>query len=69
MARCATGQDWIPISNDPPAVLLDGDVWLVCPQFGFNCGRVPQQPFGERWAADVIAVHVAIHHRHWPTRS
>jgi hypothetical protein len=56
---------WVAISNDPPAVLLDGEVWLVCPLRGFDCARVPQQPFGESWGLDVLAVHVALHHRTW----
>jgi len=63
------GPPWVPISTDPPAVLLDGDIWHVCPLGGFECGRVPRAPFGEQWAGDVMAVHVALHHRHWPTRS
>jgi hypothetical protein len=46
-----------------------GDIWLVCPLNGFDCGRVPRSLFGELWAVDVIAVHVAIHHHVWDHHS
>lgn len=51
--------------NEPPRVCYENEVWLVCPLKGFDCARVPREVFGEQWAADVIAVHVAIHHRVW----
>jgi hypothetical protein len=56
---------WMPLTRDPPTVLYEDKVWLVCPLKGFDCGRVPRDPFGERWAVDVMAVHVGIHHRIW----
>ncbi|MGB3439042.1 MAG: hypothetical protein WBA97_09860 [Actinophytocola sp.] len=56
---------WVPLTRDPPAVSYEGAVWLVCPLHGFDCGRMPRDLFGEQWAADVMAVHVAIHHRIW----
>jgi len=46
-------------------VCHEDEVWLVCPLKGFDCARMAQEPFGEQWASDVIAVHVAIHHRAW----
>jgi hypothetical protein len=54
---------WVPAGRD--SVFFEGEVWLICPVRGFECGRVPQQPFGEAWARDVMAVHVAIHHKLW----
>lgn len=44
---------------------FEDELWHICPVRGFECGRVPRNPFGERWAVDVMAVHVAIHHRTW----
>jgi hypothetical protein len=56
---------WALLTHDPPTVLWENEIWLVCPLRGFNCARVPRDLFGEEWGTDVMAVHVAIHHRLW----
>jgi len=56
---------WVALAWEPPSVRYENEVWLVCPMKGFDCARVPRYRFGEQWAADVMAVHVAIHHRRW----
>ncbi|MFL6123733.1 hypothetical protein [Actinophytocola sp.] len=56
---------WVALTHDPPSVHFEDEAWLVCPLNGFDCARVPRDRFGEEWAADVMAVHVAISHRRW----
>lgn len=59
----APAPEWIVVGRN--AVSYQGTIWLVCPVKGFDCGRVPLGTFGDQWAADVIAVHVGLHHRLW----
>lgn len=56
---------WIPLTRDPPSVLFENEIWLVCPLKGFDCARIRRDPFGEEWAADAMSVHVDIYHRPW----
>jgi hypothetical protein len=56
---------WVPVAADPPAVLYRGDIWLVCPVKGFDCGRVRRDPFGQQWAMDVMSVHCGLYHQTW----
>jgi hypothetical protein len=54
---------WVPVARH--AVAYHGEIWIVCPVNGFDCARIPRHPYGELWGSDVMAVHVAIHHRRW----
>lgn len=48
----------------PGVVTIDGQQWHTCPLGGAACMRVAAT-ISRDWAEDVIAVHLALHHRAW----
>lgn len=48
------------VSEDPPTVRYEGELWLICPVDGFWCAHTRSST---GWAQDVMDIHVQIKHR------